>query len=238
MVARQLAQAANTVITEMGRLGLPLNLGKTCVLSSAVELTEALLADPEWPFDASFFASTHRDLGGDATDGRHRRVPTQAGRLAAASAAAGRLQKIGGGRAAARVHRAGPAAKASWGAHIMGLGNSALRSLRVSAARSFGPLQPGSSLGLTLLLSGGPQRDPLSYITTAAVKTFVSVWWNKSVSKAVLASAFQDAVRVSAKVKPWSAASQPVAALVLSLARIGWRLDFEKESLVDHLGRS
>eukprot|EP00959_Pyramimonas_sp_CCMP1952_P369205 7733571-Pyramimonas_sp.AAC.1 len=81
----------------------------------------------------------------------------------------------------------------------MGLGNSALRALRVSAARSFGPLQPGSSLGLTLLLSGGPQKDPLSYVAVAAVKTCVSVWWNKSVSKAVLASAFQDAVRVSAK---------------------------------------
>eukprot|EP00959_Pyramimonas_sp_CCMP1952_P026669 559632-Pyramimonas_sp.AAC.1 len=64
----------------MEKLDLPLNLLKTCVLCSTSELADALLADSRWPFDESFFASTHRDLGGGASDGKGRRVPTQRAR--------------------------------------------------------------------------------------------------------------------------------------------------------------
>ena len=144
-VVAQLTQAALTVCEEMDKLGLPLNMGKTCFLCSSQALLEALLDEPGWPFDESFCASTHHDLGGDATDGKARRVPTQAARLQASAAAATRLSKIGRGREAGRAHRSGPVAKATWGAHIMGLGESALRALRVASVRSMGPLQQGSS---------------------------------------------------------------------------------------------
>ena len=145
IVSEQLVRAVLLVLEAMQQLELPLNVSKTCFMVSDNELLERLLEDPGWPFDVSLLSDTHRDLGGDAVDGSRRRIPIQQGRQAAAISAAARLRAVGRGREAFRVFRAGPSAKASWGSAIQGISNTALRALREAAARSTGPLQPGSS---------------------------------------------------------------------------------------------
>eukprot|EP00959_Pyramimonas_sp_CCMP1952_P201514 4213750-Pyramimonas_sp.AAC.1 len=63
--ARQLVQAATMILSQVD-LDLPLYVAKACFLCSCPELVEALLEGPDWPFDESFLASAHRDLGGGA----------------------------------------------------------------------------------------------------------------------------------------------------------------------------
>ena len=152
-VAAQLVKAVNLVLAAMQQLELPVNTSKTCFMVSDHALLDLLLADPEWPLDVSLLSETHRDLGGDSLDGSRRRIPIQSARFSEALASASRLRNLGRGKNAFRVFRAGPAAKACWGAPVLGVSNSALRGLRVAAARSHGPLQPGSSLGFSLLFS-------------------------------------------------------------------------------------
>ena len=91
----------------------------------------------------------------------------------------------------------------------MGLGESALRSLRVASARSLGPLQQGSSLGFSFLVSGAPLKDPFVVTTVDAVKTFVSCWWHKSVSVSVFSQRMLMRWSVCRKLSPGGRPSNP-----------------------------
>ena len=81
-----------------------------------------------------------------------------------------------------------------WGSAIQGLSTTSLRALRVAAARSAGPLQPGASLGFMLLFSSQWGSDPLVHTTVSAVQCVASVWWHKTVSREVLQSGLSSSI--------------------------------------------
>ena len=62
----------------------------------------------------------------------------------------------------ARVHRAGPTARATWGAAIMGAPTGRLRQMRINAVTAMGRLPKGSALGFACLTHrAGWRQDPL-----------------------------------------------------------------------------
>eukprot|EP00959_Pyramimonas_sp_CCMP1952_P114046 2384937-Pyramimonas_sp.AAC.1 len=67
---------------------------------------------------------------------------------------------------------------------MLGIPPTTLHKLRVQAARSWGPLLPGTSLGFRFLSSSRLWlRGPPLVTVVSAVKEFVGVWMAKSISK-------------------------------------------------------
>ena len=202
------------VTSELGQRHLPINWDKTYFMLSDHALVDKFTSDPRWTLQADKLVIAHRDLGGDSLDGRARRVATQASRIEAANRTGVALRQLGQSEKHSRVYRVGALAKATRGSHILGIPPTTLHKLRVQAARSWGSLLPGSSLGFRFLSS--PRlwpRGPLVVVVASAVKEFVSVWWARSVSKPVLEACVQDALEVQSSRAPWGQVRQPVAAL-------------------------
>ena len=183
-------------------------------------------------------SQSHRDLGGDATDGRFRRVPTHLDRFLTAQRRALRLRTLqGGGAAIFQVHRAGPSAVALWGSCVHGLADTRLHQLRIMAAHAEGRLPRGASTALFLgCVKRGWRRDPLVITSADSVKQYGEVLWDGLLSATVLQSLFEDGAKQAAKERPWVSCRDPVAALIISAQRVGWRLTGPTRA-VDDLAR-
>eukprot|EP00959_Pyramimonas_sp_CCMP1952_P399935 8379483-Pyramimonas_sp.AAC.1 len=104
-------------------MDLPISWGKAGFLASSSGLAEQLCKG--WPLELKDRSQSHRDLGGDATDGRFRRVPVHLDRYLSAQRRALRLRALQrGGAKIFQVHRAGPSAVALWGSCVHGLADS------------------------------------------------------------------------------------------------------------------
>eukprot|EP00959_Pyramimonas_sp_CCMP1952_P347342 7275029-Pyramimonas_sp.AAC.1 len=128
-VSKQLPLAFNRVVEQVGSKDLPISWNKAGFLASSSELARSLCE--QWPMELASRSQFHRDLGGDATDGRHRRVSTHLDRFLAARSRALRLRLLQkGGAKVYQVHRAGPTAVALWGSCVHGVADTRLHQLR------------------------------------------------------------------------------------------------------------
>eukprot|EP00959_Pyramimonas_sp_CCMP1952_P056451 1178819-Pyramimonas_sp.AAC.1 len=121
MVAQQLGASYRAFCEKVREANLPLGRHKTKALATSKELRQALMRQPGWDLGPDDFVDVHRDLGGDAISGSHRRVTTATTREQLARAQGRKpTNQFRPGLDRARVYRAGPAAKATWGSAIMG----------------------------------------------------------------------------------------------------------------------
>ena len=226
-VARQLGGAFKAFNEAVAELRLPVSAHKTKAMATSNGLKAALMSQEGWTLEFADFVDAHRDLGGDATSGSYRRVTVATSREAAARPQGRKLRRLfRPDEAKARIHRAGPTAKATWGSAIMGVPDGRLRALRVGAVKGRGRLPRGAALGLaSLSLSAGWQRDPLVITTAAAVTSYVEMVWAglllEGTARALVAKGNVTAMAP----QPWRLVKDPIAALILTMRRIGWAFE-------------
>ena len=122
MVAQQLGATYRAFCAKVKEANLPISRHKTKALATSKELRLALMKQPGWDIGPDDFVDVHRDLGGDAISGSYRRVTTTVARERQARAQGRKLTRLfRPGLDRARVFRAGPTAKATWGSAIMGV---------------------------------------------------------------------------------------------------------------------
>ena len=161
-VTTQLARSYGYLPEAVATLDLPIAVKKTGFLASSTELARRLCE--EWELTMDQRSHVHRDLGGDATAGRLRRVGTQHARFVESQARAARLQLLRHAWAAVgAVHRAGPSAVGLWGSAIHGVPNGKLKGLRLAALRAEGRLARGAS---------SASRSPAGGRVGAATRSF------------------------------------------------------------------
>ena len=220
-VSEQLPRAFESVASSVQSRGLPISWNKAGFLASSASLSEELAG--RWALGPESRSLVHRDLGGDASDGRFRRCGTQLDRYQDSLRRARRLRILqSGGAVIAPVHRAGPTAVAMWGASITGVPDGRLTTLRVQAAKAEARLPKGASLGLSLAASrAGWRRDPLVITTFDSLKVFLQIVWDRHLTSTVVSSLIEQAHVQAAKPRPWVSCTDPVQALVLTLQRVG-----------------
>ena len=213
---------------------------KRRALSRGAALKAELIGHPDWPLAANAFVQAHRDLGGDATAGSYRSVATQLEREAAAleQSAKGRRVFRPGWRLA-RVQRAGPTAKAIWGAAITGVPDARLRTRRSAAVRAAGSMPTGASLEFASLLSGrGWRQDPLVLLVGQAVEAYCHARWERQLDRPVAMSCLKASQEARMHARPWQVVKDPISALSLTLERVGWRFaESSPDVLLDERGR-
>ena len=151
-----------------------------------------------------------RMLGSDVTT-RGRRTSAAAGRWATRAVCLRQLQA--GGAQSASARRAGPTVHLLSGRSALGLLDAQLRSARVSAARSFGRLPPGTGSGARLALCLSPRRDPLALHAARAGSS------RRDAQK--IGELGPCKGRIEEALHPWRAASSPAEMFWLTLCRVG-----------------
>ena len=153
---------------------------------------------------------------------------TQSGRQQVAAARAGRFAFLRrhGGRVAG-VARGGPRAAMVFGASVQGATNEMLRRIRsTTGACAFGPLG-GASLTMKFMLSEAKCLDPVYDLTIKPLLAWAAgIWSGAADMKRRMAVAFQQAMDfVQAGGCLERRAPGPTTALLMSLARVGWRAE-------------
>ncbi|CAK0878763.1 unnamed protein product, partial [Prorocentrum cordatum] len=202
MAAQQLGATHRAFCEKVRGANLPLSRHKTKALATSKELRQALMQQPCRDLGPDEFVGMHRDLGGGAISGSHRRVTTAAARELQARAQGRKLTGLfRPGLDRARVYRAGPAAKATRGSAIMGVPNGRLRQLRVGAIKA---------------------RGPLTIATRTALMAYVEVIWASLLPEAAARPCLARGTELAQQRHPWRQVKDPISALVLTLDRVGW----------------
>ncbi|CAK0856448.1 unnamed protein product, partial [Prorocentrum cordatum] len=238
-VSQQLAAAYRAFCLKVKEAHLPLSRNKTKALATGRKLREALMRQPGWDIEGGDFVDVRRNLGGDSVAGSYQRATTAVARGKAARCQGGKLTRpVRPSISRARVVRAGPTAKASWGSAIIGVPNGRLRRLRVGAIKARGRLGRGAAPGLASLgQSGGWQRDPPTIVAKAALTAYVEMVWAPLLPESVARSCLAIGLGIAKRQRPWRMVKEPISALVLTLERVGWGfVDCDPYRIHDALG--
>ena len=224
MVAQQLGAAYREFCAKVEEAHLQLSRHKTKALATSRALRDALLRQPGWDIGEDDFVDVHRDLGGDATSGSYRRVTTTVTRESQGMAQGRKLNRLfRPGLDRARIYRAGPSAKATWGSAIMGVPDGRLRTMRVGAVKAQGRLPRGAALGLaSLAQTNGWKHGPLTIVTKTALTAYVEMIWASLLPEAVAQSCLKNGLALAQRLHPWRSVKEPSSALVLTLERVKW----------------
>ena len=221
-VASELAGAHGQLLDGFAAIRQPVAAKKTAFLANSSALQEALIRQSS--LDEQAGATGVRHLGTDATDGRWRRTSTAVERETGAHEAVGRAQVLReAGADIGGVVRAGPTAKALWGAAVTGIPDGRLHSLRVGALRAEGRLPKGATVGLRFKASpGASHRDPFVLVAVETAKKHAMVVRAGLPSSAALLAVGEQAVKIPGRKAPWRSCRDPIEAFVLTVRRIGW----------------
>eukprot|EP00959_Pyramimonas_sp_CCMP1952_P336436 7044755-Pyramimonas_sp.AAC.1 len=150
-------------------------------LSFAFKETVGLLQarGPPLSWDKVGRGQYHRDLGGDAVDGRYRRIGTQLTRIRDAMAKGDRLLALKGlGRQRSAVHRSGILSKALRGCSIAWVPNSRIQQLRMSFLNAGARFKP----------ENGWHNDPLVIATSDAIHTYIVIMSNGTLTSSLVSA--------------------------------------------------
>ena len=180
-------------------------------------------------------------MGVDATNSTRRSPKLVKARLAKMAKHAANLRRLSGsgrgGKAVARFVAPGHNAVGSWGLRATGATDGEIFGMRASAASVATKLAPGQSAVQALTAAGFGALDPALVANAGPVEEWAIAVWEGFPSLTLLNLALKDAqARAEASRFSWSIASDGAAALVLTLARLGWRA-MSARHLIPHDGR-
>ena len=236
LVARQGGRAVSQLMQEFKKKRLPVSLKKTVFLASSEAVKRKI--SKYWTLDSAARRRHTRNLGTDATDGKRRRVATQAGRRQQALTRARRFLRLRAAGAQVQwAQRAGPTTSALWGPTVSGLPPTQLHQLRVSSTRAHGRLPKGANVGLRLrCFQGGAGRDPAILHAGQTGRAWALAVWEGFPHVALLERCLRgSASKLHGQTNPWRLASDPIDAYVLLIARLGWQIETPRY-IVDDLG--
>ena len=236
------------VITEL--LECDLAKEKSAVVASSDSLAK-LLSDKLGCLGTTPAAAT-ASLGVDLAAGKQRRThgktSTRATRFRKGMSRKIRiatLRKTVGGRIASMVTNAGAIAATEYGASVNGISDTEWGKLQSIAAAGMTPAAHGRSLTALLALKG----DPTARAATAPIAQWARMAWKAHLQQAGdvtledLAEAWTETcderqTLISLEgIRQWQLARGPIAAMYLSLDRIGWHTD-DGINLIDDMGIS
>ncbi len=179
-------------------------------------------------------------LGVDFTAGRRRSTKVIKARLKKFGNRVRRFQALRkSGVKVTTMARAAATPAICYGADIMGMADSTLDLARSQVCSAASPPAKGRSVDVTLWMLDGAAgtMDPGFDAVVLGLRHWCYAWWEKWFTPAVLTGAFDcttNAINFQKEVA-WNKVAGPMAAMLLSLKRVGWALPCADE-VIDHNG--
>ncbi len=245
-IVDSMCAARDLLIEEVhGSLHCDIELSKAAVVASTQPITNELarrFGDMAGPQCSRRRRTAAANLGIDFAAGRRRKALAGGGmrrkRMRTLWQKARRLARIRSllGRRATSVFVAGPLAGAEYGAAVNGFTDAEVGKLRRAAAQALTPRARGRSLNRTLLIAGVPTwraevevilqyarqvweatvRGPRECLNGALTLADIDRLWHAACSDAVFAQGTGK--------RQWHMARGPIAAMRLTLDRVGWSM--------------
>ena len=203
---------------------LKISVKKTCFLASSPGLRKQI--QDELRSVGLTFAPTlrARDLGLDATAGRHRSIGVTRARLTkgiARSARIAQLAKVN--QKAKKLFPTGLKPSVMWGCTNMGFSKNSMELLRTQAARCTGSFDPGCCKTTTLALNFGEFADPFVKFTSEVVIEWLRLLREDRIPLGRVRAAWHHALSRLQGRNLWGNVTGPVSCTIAALQQIGWR---------------
>ena len=137
------------------------------------------------------------------------------------------------------IVRAAGTPAVTYGVEVTGMADTHLDQARRAIARASAPEGGGKDLNLVLYILDGPSGtcDPAFDAHVLPLVRYASAWWENWQPADVITRAFRQAYsRMSNRKGAWGSVNGPLAALIVTLARMKWAF-VDHVNISDDLGR-
>lgn len=166
-----------------------------------------------------------RYLGADATGARRRSARTEHKRRDKAKKRQKKVRRLGVGAVAQKAYKTATWAQLEYNVALMGASDTALARMRAMARFSTMTGNQGTCTTTTIALKMGEREDPFSKVVAVQVREWCS-WWERHPDLRLRATkcwvAAKRRLGELKKQQRWRQARGPMAAMILTLNRIGW----------------
>jgi len=238
-VAWHLAKAIDFIVDFFQtRLKLEVSVDKSIVIGCTPRLAKAVCSASKTRKVKP--ASSGKLLGVPSAGGRRRVVKHLVKRLSSFRQKVGRIHDLRRlGVRTNNVVRAAGTPAITYGVEVTGMADTHLDSARRLIARAAAPEGGGKDPNLVLYLLDGSagSMDPAFDAHVLPIVRYAYAWWESWQPTRLLTKAFGAAYsRLNAKNMSWGVVNGPIAALIMSLARMKWSF-IDSMSVTDDLGR-
>ena len=221
-----------------GRLGMEVSIKKSVVVAGRAALAKAFCKRRTVTVVKP--VARTKLLGVDFTAGRRRSTKVAKARLKSFGKRVKRFQALRrSGLKVAAMARAAATPAICYGADVMGIADSTLETARSRVCGAASPPARGRSVDITLWMLDGASGtlDPGFDAVVPGLRHWCYAWWEAWFKPAILTSAFDCTVAAInfQKEVAWNKVAGPMAALLLSLKRVGWAVPSAEEA-IDHQG--